>query len=521
MGPNGPWAREAAGPTLQEHNSRFAQGMAAPMLDVRRLPHFVVTATFALSGVVATTGLASIATGASVAAAHCDVDADKPAGDILACVGPSTAYVQTPIGAGSGLVLPGGYVLTNAHVVDPFAKVDVTIGEQELTDVPVVGVDLRRDIAVLGPVETDAPPVHLIDPSDLAKGDELFLVGYPGQINEDDLEPTVADGILSRTRHSDLFDLDYLQTDASIGGGQSGGALVDIEGNVVGISSLRFAENFALALSASNAQTAVDEIIAGSGSPYTSWPGGEPSTQATLQLPRDYSPMFVAFPNATEDRTVDIIIPPDQPVILVTGATEDENELETAGNLRAIAAEELDLPLSALDGATQEDLTRFMDEDVSLAQELAPGQFRFKLPANKHVLLVVLTNREGGLQDLPIASSIPMVALAGDARQDLILGQEINGFLGSMLPYDEFTMNLSEGQTIDIYAGSPSGDVAVSIIGPNGNADDSEDWDDSGSGLYGVDVEESFTAPVAGVYTIEVSETDGSSTAYYLKVSEG
>lgn len=491
------------------------------MLDVHRLPHFVVAATFALSGVVATTGVASIATGTSDGAPTCPVDADKPAGDILACVGPSTVYVQTPVGAGSGLVLPGNYVLTNAHVVDPFAVADLTIDGDKLTGVPVVGVDLRRDIAVLGPIETDAEPVRMIEPGDLEQGDQLFLVGYPGQANDDDLEPTVADGILSRTRHSDLFDLTYLQTDASIGGGQSGGALVDIDGNVVGISSLRFAENFALALSGTDAQTAVDEIIAGRGSPYVGWPGGQPATQATLQLPLGYSPAFLAFPVAPEERTVDIVVPHDQPVILVSGAMEDENELETAANLRAIAADELDLPLAALEDATQEDLTRFIDDDVPFAQELAPGQFRFKLPADKHILLIVMTTRSGGIADLPITTSVPAVALAGDATKELILGQEVNDHLGSLVPSDQFSLVLAEGQAIDIYAGSPSGDVGVSIVGPDEDADDSEDWDDSGAGLYGLDVEETFTAPTAGTYRLEVYENDGSSTAYHLSVTEG
>jgi hypothetical protein len=132
-----------------------------------------------------------------------------------------------------------------------------------------------------------------------------------------------------------------------------------------------------------------------------------------------------------------------------------------------------------------------------------------------------MTNRASGISDLPIASSIAGVALAGDAPKELILGNEVNDFLGSLLPSDTYTINLDKGQTIDIYAGSPSGDMGVSIVGPNEDADDSEDWDDSGSGLYGLDVEESFTAPTAGTYEIEVYDQDGASTAYYLSVTEG
>ena len=89
------------------------------MLAAHRLPKAVVVATFALSGVVATTGVTSAALGVgSSSSAPCpDVDQDKPAKGILDCLETSTAYISTPIASGSGLVIDGGYVLTNSHVV--------------------------------------------------------------------------------------------------------------------------------------------------------------------------------------------------------------------------------------------------------------------------------------------------------------------------------------------------------------------------------------------------------------------
>lgn len=487
------------------------------MFDVHRLPSAVVAATFAVSGLVATTGVASVALGAGAGDAYCsDVDADRPAGGILDCLGPSTGYVETAIGSGSALVLDDGYLLTNAHVVDPFDHVKVTLGDDAHEDVPVVGVDLFADIAVLGPIQTDAPPVHLVDPADLQKGDELFLVGYPGEANAEDLEPTIADGILSRTRTSKEFGLHYLQTDASIGGGQSGGALVDVEGGVVGISSLRFAENFALALSGADAQAAFDKILAGKGSTNVAWPGGEPAGQVSAHLPDSFTPAFLYLPVADEDTTVDLTVPADLPVVLVSGAIEDEDPLEVMGNLQAVAAEGAGVPLSYLEGVPDSVLLEDLPADgADLATRLGPGSFRFKVPAGKHVSVVLVTPKEGGL-DVPVTSSLPLVASSMSEPAALELGKEVEGVMHSLAPNDRYTLHLEAGDEVRVVAGSPSGDVGVYIEGPG---DEQEDFDDSRAGLYGVDVDEVYEARATGDYVFEVYENDGSSTGYRLQVS--
>jgi S1-C subfamily serine protease len=498
------------------------------MFDVRRLPSSLVAATFALSGIVAGTGVTSVAIGVGDGpSVPCpEVDGDKPAGDILDCVGPSTAFIETPTSSGSGLVLPGGYVLTNAHVVDPFERVDLTVAGDKLTDVPVIGVDLFKDIAVLGPVETDAEPVELVDPVDLEKGADLFLVGYPGQANDEDLQPTVADGILSRTRTSKMFGLTYLQTDASIGGGQSGGALVDIEGNVVGISSLRFAENFALALSSLDAQEAVDEIIAGEGTPNAVWPGGEATTNNQVALADDYEPGLLAFSPEPEDRTVDVTVPADQPVMILSTSIEQEEPLEVAANVLALGAEEAGVPLSDLGGVqlTPEQERELLEEelgedDVTLAVTSAPGHFQFKLPADEHVVLVLLTNRDGGTS-LPVTSSLPAAFIAPDEIKTIKVGDELDGVVTSLVPYDAFDIHLDEGQEVQIYAGSPSGDMGVTIVEPGQDYEDSTDFDDSRAGLYGVDVDETYEAPVTGTYRVEVGTMENLGTGYHFSILE-
>jgi hypothetical protein len=332
--------------------------------------------------------------------------------------------------------------------------------------------------------------VTLIDPAELVEGDSLYLVGYPGEANAEDLQPTIADGILSRTRHSKTFGLHYLQTDAEIGGGQSGGALVNLEGGVVGISSLRFGDQFALALSGTDAQAAVDRILAGD--------------------------EFVAVPAAPEERTVDVTIPADLPVFLFTMSLEREDELEGAANYRAVIAEELDVPIVYLAGLSDEELVEGFDEDLEgdRAPTLAPGVFRFTLPAGEHVRIGFFSNRERAL-DVPISGSIPLVPLVAEGPTKIDVGHVSDGTVGSLVPYDKFEIQLAEGQEVEIAAASPSGDMMVIVRAPSG---DETEFDNSRTGLYGVDVKETYTAEEGGTFQVEVGQVSDHATGYHFEV---
>ena len=202
-----------------------------------------------------------------------------PAKELTRCLMPSVAFVETAAATGSGMVVEvegEKYILTNLHVVDPQPVATVVLpGDRpvELEEVPVKGVDKLTDIALLGPVTTDRPPVRLRDPG-AAKGDPVFLIGYPGEV-EQQPEPTITSGIVSRLRSDKAFDIDFIQTDASITGGQSGGALADASGNVIGVSGLGFAEEFALVLDAPEADEAIGRILGGDPDDYWTFPPHE------------------------------------------------------------------------------------------------------------------------------------------------------------------------------------------------------------------------------------------------------
>jgi hypothetical protein len=97
-------------------------------------------------------------------------------------------------------------------------------------------------------------------------------------------------------------------------------------------------------------------------------------------------------------------------------------------------------------------------------------------------------------------------------------GDPVRSVMASALPYDLYDVHLDEGQQVRIHAGAPSGDMWVSVSGPG--LDDTEDYDDSRTGLYGVDVDETFTAPAEGTYELQVGSNDQSSVGYRLSLQE-
>jgi serine protease Do len=150
---------------------------------------------------------------------------------------------QVPAGQGSGVIVSSdGYILTNNHVISDRGgrKVDivyVTLNDGEEYEAEIVGYDEKTDIAVLKIDADDLPTAVMADTDNLKIGDVVFAIGNPLGIGK-----TVTMGIISATgRDLDLLgDTGYesfIQTDAAINMGNSGGALVDAEGRLIGINT--------------------------------------------------------------------------------------------------------------------------------------------------------------------------------------------------------------------------------------------------------------------------------------------
>ena len=185
-------------------------------------------------------------------------------------VAPAIAYVQTDERSGSGVLIEGRYLVTNHHVVWPFDTARVVFPNgAEFDAVGVKGWDREADLAVLGPIDTATHPVPLIDGESTPIGADMYLIGYPAEF-ELFPQPTIVKGILSRLRQSGSKGITYFQTDASIAGGQSGGALVSEAGAVIGISGSSIADGkFALVASSADLLPRIRKLIAGGGDPVS------------------------------------------------------------------------------------------------------------------------------------------------------------------------------------------------------------------------------------------------------------
>jgi Do/DeqQ family serine protease len=144
---------------------------------------------------------------------------------------------QIERGMGSGvLVSADGTIMTNAHVVDEAEKITVLLSDNKSFDAKLVGIDKPSDLAVLKIDAQNMPFLTLGNSDGVRVGDIVLAIGNPLGIGQ-----SVTAGIISakgrRTGLSDGSFEDFLQTDAPINRGNSGGALVNLNGELIGINS--------------------------------------------------------------------------------------------------------------------------------------------------------------------------------------------------------------------------------------------------------------------------------------------
>ncbi len=148
--------------------------------------------------------------------------------------------IETAGGGGSGFVFEttagdgSALVLTNYHVIEGYASVDVTVGDAVTYAGWVQGVDPRRDLAVVRICCGNFTALEFGDARDLGVGSEVVAVGYPLGLAG---SATVTKGIVSANRFDDFDSRWEIQTDASINPGNSGGPLLAADGEVIGINT--------------------------------------------------------------------------------------------------------------------------------------------------------------------------------------------------------------------------------------------------------------------------------------------
>ena len=180
-------------------------------------------------------------------------------------------YQTTSAASGSGFILTeDGYILTNYHVIENSSSVQVTTYDNTSYSASIVGYDESNDIAVLKIDATGLTPVVLGSSDDLYVGDEVMAIGNPlgeltfsltvGYVSALDREVTLSSGTT----------MDLIQTDAAINSGNSGGALFNSYGEVVGITNAKYSgssgsgasiDNIGFAIPINSVRSIVDSII--------------------------------------------------------------------------------------------------------------------------------------------------------------------------------------------------------------------------------------------------------------------
>ena len=168
------------------------------------------------------------------------------------------------LGSGSGIIYSeDGYIITNYHVIENATSVMITLSDGTEYDARIIGSDASSDLAVLKVEAENLPEAELGDSSALQIGELVVAIGNPLGY-----ENTVTDGIVSGLNRqlTDYIDsATLIQTNATINSGNSGGALVNSKGKVVGINSAKLvasnAEGMGFALSINEVRPIVEEII--------------------------------------------------------------------------------------------------------------------------------------------------------------------------------------------------------------------------------------------------------------------
>ena len=142
------------------------------------------------------------------------------------------------VGMGSGVIVsPDGYLITNNHVIENAGQIEVTTNDNRIFTAELIGTDPSSDIAVLKIIgDQSFPYVRFADSDQTRIGEWVLAVGNPFNLNS-----TVTAGIISaKARDLNPYDAtsqSFLQTDAAVNSGNSGGALVNNDGDLIGINT--------------------------------------------------------------------------------------------------------------------------------------------------------------------------------------------------------------------------------------------------------------------------------------------
>ena len=387
-------------------------------------------------------------------------------------VSPSIVFIQTVVGKGSGVLIEGGHIVTNAHVVWPYDTVRVVLPDSsEFLEVPVKALDLLADLAVLGPIDVPTRALALVDGESLPIGTETFLIGYPGE-TEEFPQPTIVRGLLSRMRELESIGITLLQTDAVMAPGQSGGALVSDMGEVIGITGLAIINGtFGVAASSADILPRVRQLIAGE----------DPSQLGDRSIRRA---------GAALSHEIAIAEPWAQRAYVVDELPGTEIEIDFAGDSNGILTvyDSFGRQLSYLEsGSAGVSVDSFVIEyegpTFLVARRLAESPGNFTLTGSHRLI--------------PIRDP--------DDYRQIRVGESIRGNMDFPGDIDQFRIDLNRGETIEVAASSILVDTILTIYYLGAPLEQIFVDHNRGGGLFRQDSKIVYRAPHEGSYLVEVA----------------
>lgn len=204
--------------------------------------------------------------------------AEVYAGNVNSTVGITTqvttnfwGYTTQSAASGSGFIYSAdGYIITNYHVIESASSIKVTLYDGKSYDAQLVGYDESNDVAVLKIDAKDLTPVTIGDSDNLNVGDSVIAIGNPlgeltfsltsGAVSALDREVTMSNNVT----------MELIQTDCAINSGNSGGALFNLYGEVIGITNAKYSgssgsgasiDNIGFAIPINSVRSIVDSII--------------------------------------------------------------------------------------------------------------------------------------------------------------------------------------------------------------------------------------------------------------------
>lgn len=171
------------------------------------------------------------------------------------------------VGTGSGVIIsPDGYIITNNHVIDNATQLEVTLNNNKTYEAKLIGSDPKTDIALIKiDADEELPFVPFADSNNVKIGEWVLAVGNPFNLTS-----TVTAGIVSaKARDLNEFDSNpqsFIQTDAAVNRGNSGGALVNTDGQLIGINTAITSETgsyvgYSFAVPSNTARKVVEDIM--------------------------------------------------------------------------------------------------------------------------------------------------------------------------------------------------------------------------------------------------------------------